>query len=147
MHIDVANPTVHFKMARQLMKKNTFYFGADGQFGTLTAVGGTMGFYAGNVNIEAFYMKGFGKETVYWNSTGNDTEGAAHWAEEELEVKTVAGGKFGYGFILGTRFRVTPKSVALMWACRGTKRLRCMPYRVRLGCALKRPVRRISASA
>lgn len=90
------------------MKKNTFYFGADGQFGTLTAVGGTMGFYAGNVNIEAFYMKGFGKETVYWNSTGNDTEGAAHWAEEELEVKTVAGGKFGYGFILGTRFRVTP---------------------------------------
>ena len=109
MYIDVANPTVHFKMARQLMKKNTFYFGADGQFGTLTAVGGTMGFYAGNVNIEAFYMKGFGKETVYWNSTGNDTEGAAHWAEEELEVKTVAGGKFGYGFILGTRFRVTPQ--------------------------------------
>lgn len=109
MYIDVATPTVHFKMARQLMKKNTFYFGADGQFGALTAVGGTMGFYAGNVNIEAFYMKGFGKETVYWNSTGNDTEGAAHWAEEELEVKTVAGGKFGYGFILGTRFRVTPQ--------------------------------------
>lgn len=109
MYIDVATPTVHFKMARQLMKKNTFYFSADGQFGALTAVGGTMGFYAGNVNIEAFYMKGFGKETVYWNSTGNDTEGAAHWAEEELEVKTVAGGKFGYGFILGTRFRVTPQ--------------------------------------
>ena len=60
MYIDVANPTVHIKMARQLMKKNTFYFGADGQFGALTAVGGTMVFYAGNVNIEAFYMKGFG---------------------------------------------------------------------------------------
>lgn len=108
MYIDVAKPAVHFKMSRQLMKRSAFYFGADGQFGSLTAVGGTMGFYAGNVNVEAFYMKGFGKETVFWNSTG-ENEQVAPWTEEELEVKTVVGGKLGYGFILGTRFRITPQ--------------------------------------
>lgn len=55
MYIDVAHPAVHFKMSRQLMKRNAFYVGADGQFGALAAVGGTMGFYAGNVNVEGFY--------------------------------------------------------------------------------------------
>ena len=108
MYIDVAKPEVHFKMSRQLMKRSAFYFGADGQFGALAAVGGTMGFYAGNVNVEAFYMKGFGKETVFWNSTG-ENEQAAPWTEEELKLKFVVGGKAGYGFILGTRFRMTPQ--------------------------------------
>ena len=90
------------------MKRSAFYFGADGQFGALAAVGGTMGFYAGNVNVEAFYMKGFGKETVFWNSTG-ENEQAAPWTEEELKLKFIVGGKAGYGFILGTRFRMTPQ--------------------------------------
>lgn len=108
MYIDVAKPTVYFKMSRQLMKRNAFYFGADGQFGSLVAIGGTMGFYAGNVNVEGFYMKGFGKETVFWNSTGENSE-SDPWTEEKLKIKTVAGGKVGYGFILGTRVRMTPQ--------------------------------------
>ena len=59
-------------------------------------------------NVEAFYMKGFGKETVFWNSTG-ENEQAAPWTEEELKLKFIVGGKAGYGFILGTRFRMTPQ--------------------------------------
>lgn len=128
MYIDVAHPAVHFKMSRQLMKRNAFYVGADGQFGALAAVGGTMGFYAGNVNVEGFYMKGFGKETVFWNSTGENVEtdfsteeGNKPWAEEELKIKTVAGGRFGYGFILGTRFRMTPQLGCVYVGAEGDK--------------------------
>lgn len=108
IYIDVAKPEVHLKMSRQLMKRNVFYLGADGQLGALTSVGATVGFYAGNVNLEGFYMKGFDNATVFWNATGENPENN-YRAEEELKMKTVAGGKFGYGFILGTRFRMTPQ--------------------------------------
>ncbi len=108
MYIDVANPVVDIKLARQYMKKHSFYFGVDGQFGALTAFGGTMGFYAGNVNVETFCMKGFGKETVFWTLNGTPDENN-YPNEEELKTGICAGGKVGYGFVIGTRFRMTPQ--------------------------------------
>lgn len=111
-YIDVASPKVTIRMARQLMKKSCFYFGIDGQFGALPAFGGTMGFYAGNVNVEGFAMKGFGKETVYWCPSeeiiGTNPDVTAP-IQEDLKIFYVAGGKMGYGIIIGTRFRMTPQ--------------------------------------
>ena len=108
VNIDVAHPNVQFRLARQFMKKGSFYFGVDGQFGSLGAFGGTMGFYAGGVNVEGSCMKGFGKETVYWCASGESDEQMLPY-EEEIKLGLCAGGKIGYGIIIGTRFRMTPQ--------------------------------------
>ena len=109
MYIDVANPYVRIKLAKQHMRKNAFYLGADGQFGALAAFGGTMGFYAGGFNMEGFCMKGFGSETVYWCSSGEADAQPSEPVEEELKLGLCAGGKVGYGVIVGTRLRFTPQ--------------------------------------
>ena len=71
-------------------------------------------------------MKGFGKETVFWNSTG-ENEQAAPWTEEEPKLKFIVGGKAGYGFILGTRFRMTPQ-VGCSWGREGRTDFSCMRF-------------------
>ena len=108
VNIDVADPNVRIKLARQFMQRNSFYFGVDGQFGSLLAYGGTMGFYIGNVNVEGSCMKGLGTERVFWCDFRGNEEPVLPY-EEEIKAGLCAGGKIGYGFTVGTRFRITPQ--------------------------------------
>ena len=103
VHLDSSNPTLDVKLSRQYQQRNAFYLQVGGQVGTLMGVGGTIGFYVGNINIEASATMGMAKETIYLNSTSGNEPGIE-------EVKPLCfGGRVGYGIIIGTRMRVTPQ--------------------------------------
>lgn len=108
IYIDVSKPSVHLKLKEQLMKRNAFYMEAVAQFGNFNGFGGTMGFFAGNINVEGSCLMGFGKEDIFWCASGAVEEQLKPQAET-LKAKMSAGGRMGYGFIIGTRFRMTPQ--------------------------------------
>lgn len=111
IHIDISRPLVSIKLHRQYMKRNSFYIEASGQAGATNAFGGSMGFYAGNVNIEGFYQIGLDKENIFWCHlpSGGNLSYSIPPHEEELKLARCTGGKAGYGFIVGTRMRFTPQ--------------------------------------
>ena len=103
IHLDSSNPTVNIKLNRQYQQRNAVYLQVGGQVGTLMGVGGAIGFYAGNVNIEANVTMGMANEKIYVNfADGTDP------SLEELKPMCF-GGRAGYGIIIGTRMRLTPQ--------------------------------------
>ncbi len=103
VHLSSSKPQVKFSLKRQYQKKFSGYLEAAGQFGSLMGVGVNAGCYLSNFNIEAYGTYGLGKETVYVNYADGILPG-----EENLSA-IAFGGKVGYGFVLGTRFRLTPQ--------------------------------------
>lgn len=89
------------------LKSSCGYIAATFQAGSLMAVGGTVGAYLGNVNVEASYLKGLGKsEDIYWNYTGDGDQRPVVCTYQP----TAIGFKLGYGLIMGTRLRLTPQA-------------------------------------
>lgn len=107
VHLDSSNPTLNIKMERQFQLPTCFYLQPTYQVGGLMAFGGEVGAYIKNVNVEADYLIGTGKETMYWNYVGTAADGKRP-VEEEFSSSYI-GAKAGYGFCFGTRFRVTPQ--------------------------------------
>lgn len=107
VHFDSSNPVQKFSLSRQYQSKNQFYLQPTFQFGSTTSAGISLGCYFGNVNIEADYLYGLDKETIYWNST-TDIHYSKYYDKEELSP-VYAGVKFGYGIISGSRMRITPQ--------------------------------------
>ncbi len=103
VHVDISKPELKFSLKRQYQKKFSGYFEAAGQFGSLMGVGANAGCYFSNFNIEAYGTYCLGKETVFVNYTDGTLPG------EEKPSAIAFGGKVGYGFVLGTRFRLTPQ--------------------------------------
>ncbi len=103
VHVDISKPELKFSLKRQYQKKFSGYFEAAGQFGSLMGVGANAGCYLSNFNIEAYGTYSLGKETVFVNYTDGTLSG------EEKPSAIAFGGKVGYGFVLGTRFRLTPQ--------------------------------------
>lgn len=103
VHVDISKPELKFSLKRQYQKKFSGYFEAAGQFGSLMGVGANAGCYLSNFNIEAYGTYSLGKETVFVNYTDGTLPG------EEKPSAIAFGGKVGYGFVLGTRFRLTPQ--------------------------------------
>lgn len=104
-HIDSSQPILRIPLVRQYMQPYSFYIQPTFQAGSLMAVGGAIGGYIANVNIEAGYMQGLTKsEMVYWNSTVT-TEKPTGYAYQSSSIE----GKLGYGITLGTRMRLTPQ--------------------------------------
>lgn len=106
--INVEKPyeTFRFKMKRRYYYPGAFYFGAlvSSAFHDAT-VGGYIGAYINNFNFEGHVLYGpMNSETIYWNSTDSDAE-PSQYNYKPL----IAGGKFGYGLILGNRARLTPQ--------------------------------------
>lgn len=103
VHLDSSNPEVSFKLDRQYQLPTSGYAQASLQAGTMMGVGGNIGGYISNINIEAYVIAGLGKENLYVNYTTG-----ASSVEESLSG-LMFGGKVGYGFIIGTRLRITPQ--------------------------------------
>lgn len=103
VHLSSSSPIVNFSLKRQYQKPFSGYIEAAGQFGSLMGVNANAGCYLSNFNIEAYGTYGLGKETVYVNYTNKRPP-----SEEQLSA-IAFGGKVGYGFVLGTRFRLTPQ--------------------------------------
>ena len=66
-------------------------------------VGGNIGGYISNFNVEAYVMSALGSEKLYINNT---TGAKSH---EESFSGLLLGGKIGYGIIVGTKIRFTPQ--------------------------------------
>lgn len=107
MHLDSSQPNVVLNLSRQYVNPISGYIMPVFQAGMMMAVGGTVGGYICNVNVEGTYLMGMDKsEEIYWNNigTGNNRPVKA------IYKPSFIGGKIGYGFIIGTRSRLTPQA-------------------------------------
>lgn len=105
IHLDSSNPVQTFNLCRQYQQKNQFYMQPMLQVGSYTSVGVAVGCFFSGFNVESDFLYGLSKETIYWNMP-NLTSGG--FEEDELSSIYV-GGKVGYGFIYGSKLRVTPQ--------------------------------------
>ena len=94
-----------FKLKRRYYYDSAFVFGLTTMTGFKDfALGGYMGGFIKNFYIEGnFYGGLLPSEIIYWNDLQTDNEPAKYYYKPLM-----FGGKFGYGFILGSRFRLTP---------------------------------------
>lgn len=106
--IDVDEPykKYDYKLRRRYYYDRQFLIGANVMSGFKdVTVGGYIGGYIKNFNLEAHVLYGFmPSETVYWNYLSSDNQPFQY-----QYTPLMVGGKFGYGFILGNRTRITPQ--------------------------------------
>lgn len=107
VHLDSSNPTLHVKMERQYQLPTCVYLQPTYQVGGMMAFGAGIGAYIKNFNVEADYLMGSGKETLYWNYVGAGQDGKRPVEEEFSSAYFSA--RFGYGLCYGTRLRITPQ--------------------------------------
>jgi len=107
INLDGSMSEILIKMKRRYFNKNGAYIEGNFQAGSLMGVGATIGAYISNFNIEASYLMGLAEsEEVFWITSSS----AASKKPTSYTYKpTFMGGKLGYGFVLGTRFRLTPQ--------------------------------------
>ena len=90
-----------------LFKPTRFYVGAEGMFGMMNSVGGSIGAYIYNVNIELFYHYGLtSSEEVFWNDI-TSIDGSLPYSY--TYKASSFGAKIGYGICIGKRFCLTPQ--------------------------------------
>ncbi len=95
-----------FSLHKQYVKKKDFYIEAGVGLGSAMNVTAAVGAHIANFNIEADYSYCFQKSPdIYWISTDDFNTGAKCTYSPSL----ILGGKLGYGFIIGTRIKLTPQ--------------------------------------
>ncbi len=131
--LSVSNPNLTYTLKRRLQQPNAFYIMLNGHFLGMMGAGMNIGFYAANFNFEGYASMGFKKESVYtrlkngylywdenndgsgdvydldWNWIGSYENITGSKTGENKLMSFTYGGKFGYGIICGTRFRITPQ--------------------------------------
>lgn len=124
MYLDSSNPEVSLRMSRQYQQKQQMYLQPTFQYGEQMGLGGTVGLYLWNVNLEASRL--WMKETspIYWNYIGASSERPV----EETFTPSVYGVNVGYGFIIGTRLRLTPQTGVTIFDFKGSRGNRCSAY-------------------
>lgn len=102
------NEKVYVRTKANFVRRAEFYMEGNLRTGGSTAIGGTMGFYAGNFNVEGAYFAGLKEsEPVYWNNVGNG--GSSVLPVSFVYKPTYISGKMGYGIRAGRRIRFTPQ--------------------------------------
>lgn len=106
ININEPYKTYNFKMKRRYYYPSAFYVGVQATSALKdVCIGGYIGGYIKNFNIEATVLYGvMSSETIYWNSVLTDSK-----PEKYTYKPLIVGGRFGYGFILGSRTRLTPQ--------------------------------------
>ena len=103
VHVDISKPELNFSLKRQFQKKSGGYIEAAAQVGSLMGAGANAGAYIKGFNIEGYYLYGLKEEIVYVDYANGTVP------EKNSPNAMCFGGKAGYGFVLGTRFRLTPQ--------------------------------------
>ena len=103
VHVDISKPELNFSLKRQFQKKSGGYIEAAAQVGSLMGAGADAGAYIKGFNIEGYYLYGLKEEIVYVDYADGTVP------EKNSPNAMCFGGKAGYGFVLGTRFRLTPQ--------------------------------------
>lgn len=131
VHLDSSNPQKQIKLSRQYQQPYSFYIQPTVQMGTSTAVGGAIGAYIANVNVEGYYLMGLDKsEEIWWNSIAPDP---LKPVAEEFKFSTF-GAKLGFGIILGSRLRVTPLLDVSLISINGNKSTKSNVLKTAIGC-------------
>lgn len=131
VHLDSSNPQKQIKLSRQYQQPYSFYIQPTLQVGSSTAVGGAIGAYIANVNIEGYYLVGLDKsEEIWWNSTATDP---LKPVAEVFDFSTF-GAKLGYGIIISSRLRVTPLLDISLISINGNQNTKCNVLKTAVGC-------------
>ena len=94
-----------FKLKRQYLKPSCFYMSGEYQFLGIEGVKSSIGGFIKNVNIEANVVYGLkDSEVIYWNIPTEMIEPCGYTYKP-----LYFGGRVGYGFIIGTRLKITPQ--------------------------------------
>lgn len=105
VHLDSSNPSVEIALKKQYFRPYSFYMQPLVQVGGNTSIGGAIGTYLANVNLEGYYVAGLKKsEMIYWNSPTTYDKPCGY-----VYQTSSAGGKLGYGIIFGSQWRLTPQ--------------------------------------
>jgi len=108
VHLDVSMPKQNITMSRQYQNMSYFYLQPTFQVGTCMAIGGGVGIYLKNINMEASFLTGLNHcENIYWNYVESDTSMEPRM--DNYKMQYYISGKVGYGIIFGTRLRLTPQ--------------------------------------
>ena len=135
MHFDSSDPEISFRMRRQYQRKYQMYFQPTFQLGTQMGLGGTVGLYLANVNVEGMYLLGKKSDPIYWNNIGGGS-----WNRrpiEEIFSPTTITVNVGYGIIIGTRFRFTPQVGVNVINLEGDADNRCSVYSTSVGARIE----------
>ena len=99
-----------FTLKRQFVKNTDFYIEAGAGLGAVMNITAAIGMHIANFNFEVDYSYCFqSSPDVYWNYIGDDDENASRELCTSYSPSLILGGKLGYGFILGTRFKISPQ--------------------------------------
>ena len=129
MYLDSSSPEVSLLMRYQYQQKYQAYFQPTFQYGPQMGIGGALGLYLANVNVEGSILLVKKSNPIYWNYTGK-------WIQRPLEETfnpLVYGVNMGYGFIIGTRLRLTPQTGVTIFDFKGSQGSRCSVYSASAG--------------
>lgn len=102
-HFDANSTSIEIKLKRNYIRRNEFYFQAGVSFPKMLAMNFGMGFYVGNVNLEANYLMGLkSSEPIYWQGY-NDRPYSVKYKPWGIDAK------IGYGIRVHSRIRITPQ--------------------------------------
>lgn len=132
VHLDSSSPQKMIALTRQYQRPYSFYIQPTVQVGSSMAVGGAIGGYIANVNIEGYYQKVLNNETVYWNSTAVIP---LRPIEENFKFSSF-GARLGYGIICGSRLRITPLIDLGITSIDGNKKTKCNVLKSSFGCKI-----------
>lgn len=105
VHLDSSNPSLLIRMKKQYQRPCSFYIQPFVQLGGNMSVGGSLGGYISNVNVEGYYaISTKESEMIYWNTTSENGKTCGY-----SYMASCIGGKVGYGLILNRTMRVTPQ--------------------------------------
>lgn len=106
VHLDGSHPHKDITLEQQYQRPYSFYFQPFFQVGSNMSVGGAIGGYISNINVEGYYAIGMKEsEMIYWNATEGNEKPCGYTYKA-----TTMGGRVGYGIILNTKMRLTPQA-------------------------------------
>lgn len=106
VHLDGSHPHKDITLEQQYQRPYSFYFQSFFQVGSNMSVGGAIGGYISNINVEGYYAIGMKEsEMIYWNATEGNEKPCGYTYKA-----TTMGGRVGYGIILNTKMRLTPQA-------------------------------------
>lgn len=108
VHLDSSNPEHTFSLERQYQQPLQFYIQPSFYVGSNVGIGASIGCFISNFNVEAEFIYGLKKESLYLNSDPSPIA-TPHRPKEASFSNMYYGGKVGWGIIIGSRMRVTPQ--------------------------------------
>ena len=100
------NSTLNYYLKRMVMRETYYYLQGGVQYDGVLSYGGSLGAYINNFNVQLDYYMSEPDIRGYLYGVGPD---GLYNDDYSINESSYMGAKLGYGFILGSRFRLTPQ--------------------------------------